>query len=320
MTSTLTTAPADRAAELRRSAKSLLGPALATLSVGTSGHAVAGLLPALVADMHTSGVRAAQLATVFAAVCGLAGPLLAVATGRWERRRLLVACLITTGVGDIVVATAPTYDVLVLGRVVTALGAALITATAVGLAAAAAPSARRSRAMARTLTGLTLSLLIGVPGVSAIAAGTGFRTAMWTVAALCATAAAVVATTAPTASAPPEQGLRERLAAAARPGVPGLLGGGLLTWTSNGAVYPYLALILSTHPGLGGPISLYLAAYGFGAVAGTLGSGHLIDRVGPRTVLVTAAVITAAALLLLPLASAFPATTFPVIAVWGAAA
>ncbi|MGW4528866.1 MFS transporter [Amycolatopsis sp. NPDC004378] len=296
------------------------GLVLATFCVGTSGHVVAGLLPALITELHTSGVRAAQLATVFAAVCGLAGPPIAVATGRWDRRHLLVACLTVLAVGDIVVAAAPTYPLLVLGRVVTALGAALTTATAVGLAAAASPPAHRPRAMARALTGLTLSLLIGVPGGAALAAAAGFRAAMGTIAVLCALVAALVETTAPTAAAPPEQGLRERLAAAARPGVGRLLGGGILTWTSTGAVYPYLALLLGTHRGVGGPISLYLAAYGLGAVAGTLVAGHLIARIGPRAVLLTAGGTAAAALLLLDPATTHSATTLLVVAVWGAAA
>ncbi|WP_370973975.1 MFS transporter [Amycolatopsis sp. cg9] len=298
----------------------LTGPILATFCVGTSGHAVAGLLPSLIAELHTSGVVAAQLATVFAAICGLAGPLLAVATGSWERRQLLAVCLLTLSAGDLLVAAAPTYTLLVAGRVLTALGAALTTATAVGLAARTVAPTRSSPAIARTLTGLTLSLLLGVPGAAAVASVAGFRIAMALIAALCAGAAVVVAATAPTAAAPPEQGLRERLAAAARPGVAGVLGGGILTWTSTGAVYPYLALLLGTHRGSGVPIGVYLAAYGLGAVIGTLAAGHLIDRFGPRAVLLGGSGSAAAALFLLDPATANPVTTLLVVAAWGAAA
>ncbi|SER20163.1 MFS transporter [Actinokineospora terrae] len=289
------------------------GLALGTLAVGTSGHAVAGLLPIMSAELHTPIVLIGQLATVFALVCAVSAPVLAVATGRWERRRLLVACLTVTAAGNALAAAAPTYPVLLAGRVLTALGAAMTTAIAVGLAAATSTPARRARAMAIVLSGLTGALLIGVPGVAILAHATGYRPALWTVTALCAAAALVIAATAPRLPAPPAAGIRDRVAAATRPGVGGVLGGALLAWTSTGTVYPYLAVLLD------GPTSAYLTAYGLGAATGTLTAGHLADRLGPRPVLITATATSLAALLLLPHCH-HPAAAMTAVTVWGAAA
>ncbi|CRK57010.1 MFS transporter, DHA1 family [Alloactinosynnema sp. L-07] len=296
----------------------LWGLALATCAVGTSGHAVAGLLPIMAAELHTGAMLIGQLATIFALVCAVSAPLLAVATGRWERRRLLVVCLQVTAIGNAVAAVAPTYLALVAGRVVTALGAAMTTAVAVGIAAAATPPRRRARAMAAVLCGLTVGLLVGVPGAAAIAYWAGYRLALWAVAAVCVGAAVAVILTAPTLPAPPPVSLRARIGVAARPGVLGVLGGGLLAWVSSGVVYPYLAVVVGG-PDWSGPTSLYLAAYGAGAAVGTLGGGRLVDWIGPRPTLYAATLTAAGALLAVP-AAAGPISGPAVVAVWGAAA
>ncbi|OLR91088.1 MFS transporter [Actinokineospora bangkokensis] len=171
---------------------------VATAATGTSGHAVAGLLPTLATSLHTTAAAIGQLATVFGLVCGLAAPVLAVATTRLDRRTLLTGCLLVTATGNTTAALATTYPALLAGRVITALGAALATASAVTLAAATTAPPHRAKAVALVLTGVTLALLAGVPVVAAISYHAGHAPALWSVVALCLLAATLVATLAPT--------------------------------------------------------------------------------------------------------------------------
>jgi DHA1 family inner membrane transport protein len=60
-------------------------------------------------------------------------------------------------VGNVVTALSPTYLLALLARVLTALGAATITATASSAAVAITPPERRGRAMALVIGGLTIS-------------------------------------------------------------------------------------------------------------------------------------------------------------------
>ena len=300
-------------------ARGLLALVLAPLAVGTSGHAVAGLLPLLAAETGTTAAWVGQLASIFALVCAVGAPVLAVATGRIDRRRLLVACLLITAVGNALAAVATSFLMLVVARVVTALGAAMTTAVAVGLAAAATPAPRRARAMATVLGGLAIALALGVPGVAALAYHAGFRPAMWAVVALCLLAAAAIAAAAPRLPAPAALPLRRRLAAATSPGVLGILGAGLLAWASTGAVYPYLDLVVGGPAGPGGPLAAYLTAYGLGAALGTWLGGALVDLVGARAPLIAASVTGAVALLLLALAHTSAPAALALVAAWGAA-
>lgn len=300
-----------------RTARGTYGLALGTVAVGTSGHSIAGLLPVMSAELHTAPAMIGQLVTAFALVCGVAAPVVSVATARWERRRLLVAALLVTGLGNALAATAATYPALVVGRVVTALGAATATALAVGIAAAAHAPDRRGRAMAVVLSGLAVALLIGVPGAALLGELLGYQGALWVITGLCVVAAATVATTAPTAPAPPVTTLRAKFAAAGQSGVRRVLAGGLLAWISTGTVYPYVALVAANSAA---PVSLLLAAYGAGALVGTLAGGRWIDAVGPRVPLLAATGGCVLALLVVVPALGNPVVGAAGLAVWGAAA
>ena len=63
--------------------------AAGAFAVGTSAYVVSGVLPAVSAELDVSLTAAGQLATAFALAYAVSAPLLATATARWERRRLL---------------------------------------------------------------------------------------------------------------------------------------------------------------------------------------------------------------------------------------
>lgn len=299
-----------------RISRGTYGLALGTVAVGTSGHSIAGLLPAMSADLHTAPAVIGQLFTAFALMCALVAPVVSVATARWDRRRLLVVALLVTGLGNAAAALAPTYPALVVGRIVTALGAATVTALAVGIAAAAHAPDRRGRAMAVVLSGLAVAVLIGVPGAALLGERLGYRGALWVITGLCVVAAATVATTAPTAPAPPVATLRERVAVAGHAGVRRLLLGGLLAAISTGTVYPYLALVAADSAA---PVSVLLAAFGLGALVGTLAGGRWVDAAGPGVPLLAATGGSALALLLIVPTVGNPIVSAAGLAAWGAA-
>lgn len=291
--------------------------ALGTVAVGTSGHSVAGLLPEMSAFLRTSPAAIGQLVTIFALTCALAGPVLAVATGRWERRTLLVVSLVITGMGNALAAAASTFVVLAAGRVITALGAATTTAVAVGIAAHVNRPDRRARAMSVVLAGLTTALLVGVPGSSALADAIGYRAVLWIVAGLCCAAAGAIALAAPTVAAPPVLSIRERLDVARSRPVLSVLSASLLAWTSCFAVYPYLSALLDHYATHNASLSLLLAGYGIGAAAGNLVGGRLCDQFGPRRPLLMAMGGSSLLLLVVVPAVRTPVGAMFALAAWG---
>lgn len=292
-----------------------------TLAIGTSGQSVTGLLPTLSRDMDLSPGIAGQLLTVFALTCAAGGPLIASATRRWQRQRLLVIALGVTTVGNVLAAVACGIALLVTARIVTALGASAFTATAASVAAHLNPPHHRAQALAVVFGGLTLALLIGVPGIIALSGLLGYRGVFWVVAGLCVLAAVGLTAVAPVPATPAVNPIRHTLASTGDRQFLAVLGVAGLACLATFAVYPYAALVLDASAGIRdlGTAGGLLAAYGIGAAIGNTASGHATDRYGPHRTLTVSVVTSAAVLLGLPILATSGAGAAVAFAVWGAA-
>lgn len=285
--------------------------AATTVAAGSSGYVVAAVLTEIAADHRVTAAAAGQTLTAFALAYAIGSPVLAILTTRFERRRLLVAALLVTALGNVGAALAPTLDLLLAARVLTACGAALATPAATAVAARLNPD-HKARAMAVVTGGLTAATLLGVPAGRFVADQHGYRAAFVLTAALCVAAALVVRVAVPRVSPGPAIGFRRRLEPLADRPVQRLLAVSLLACLATFSVYGYLGPI-SGHA----PDGALLLAYGVGGVIGNVVGGVAADRWGHRTPLLVALGGCAAVLAVLPSALDGP-TSFVVMAAWGA--
>jgi predicted MFS family arabinose efflux permease len=252
-------------------------------TVGTSGYIVSGVLPAVSRELDVSVATAGQLLTAFAIAYAIGSPLLAAATGRWERRTLLVVALAVSGVGNALAAVAPNYQLLLASRVISALGAAVYTPGATLVATVLSPPEQRGRAVATVFGGLSLSLILGVPAGSLLGDPLGYRGVFALVALVSFLAAVGVRFGLPRVAAPPVIGLRARVSVAADRRVLLVLAITVLVCVSVFSVFGYVKPLLAATTGASAAtVSLLLVAYGVGAVAGNVVGGRLTDRYGSR--------------------------------------
>lgn len=292
--------------------------AFGAFAVGTGLFALNGVLPEAAVDLHVTPAAVGQAVTVFAAVYAVAAPLLAVLGGRFPTRPVLLAALLLLVVGNVVTAASPNLTVLLLSRVISAVGAAAYTPAALGAAAALAGPRRRGAALAIVQGGLNAALGAGVPLGVAVATVLSWRGSLVTVVVL--GVLAVLAVLLGTRSLPhaasvrlPEIGelLRRRAMLAA-------LIVTVLVVAAGISAYTYVAAVLAGSVRAHGVVLIVLLVlYGIGALAGTLVAGPLVDRYGPAPVLLLAVAVQAVSLALVPLASVLAAAV-PVIAIWGA--
>lgn len=287
-------------------------------TVGTSGYIVSGVLPAVSRELGVSVSTAGQLLTAFAISYVIGSPLLAAATGGWERRRLLVVALLVSGFGNALAAVAPNYELLLASRVISALGAAVFTPGATLVATVLTPPEQRGRAVATVFGGLSLALVLGVPVGSLLGEPLGYQGVFALVAAVSVIAAMGVRLGLPLVPAPPVVGLRERIAVAGDRQVLLVLGITVLTCVSVFSVFNYVSPLLSASTGANAvTVSILLVAYGVGAVVGNVVGGYLTDRFGSRRPLVLLLIGLPLVLATIPLT----ATTVPGAAValfaWG---
>ncbi|WP_200824907.1 MFS transporter [Nonomuraea solani] len=258
--------------------RALLPLALATFAVGTDAFVMAGLLPAIAADLEVSVPAAGQLVTVFALTLAVAAPILSWLLSPLDRRKVLQLALIVFVAGNVVTALSPTYPIALSARILTAAGAATITATASSAAVAITPPERRGRAMALVIGGLTLSTALGMP-LGNLIGGIDWRLTLWAVAALGVVAAIGISVALPKVVLPATS-LMARLAPLRQPKVLSILVVTLLVMAGHYAVYTYIAAVTAsaTTGSFSQALTMILFVWGVGVLVGNFFAGHLVDK------------------------------------------
>ncbi|MEW9553256.1 MFS transporter [Nonomuraea sp. NPDC050783] len=263
--------------------------ALGTFVVGTDGFVIVGLLPRIQETLHVNAAAAGQMVSVFAVAYALVGPVLAAVTGRWSRRKALVAGIALLAAGNAVTASAHLHGLVLASRVLAGAGAALFAASAVATAAHLAGPRRRGRAIAVVTAGATLSLVLGAPLGTLIGGAWGWQTAIWFVAAAAALVAVVIAVLVPPLRLDQGASVRQRIAPLTDRRVLRVLVVTLPAFIGVFLPFTYMSAVFA--PAIGGEparLALLLLVFGVAATAGNLAAGSLSDRHGSRRVVVAA--------------------------------
>ncbi|MFC9970731.1 MFS transporter [Spirillospora sp. NPDC127200] len=312
------TAPAD--ARTSRWGVAALG--FGVFAVGTGEFVLAGLLSLLSKSLDISPATAGQVVTVFALAAAIAAPLLGALTGAWPRRRVLLAAVLATALGNAGTALAPTFAMVLAAQVVAAAGVGLFVPAAAVTAAALVPPDRQGRAIAATVTGFTAATALGVPLGTAIGGALGWRATMWFTTLLAVLGLAGVLALVPRrVPAPVTPGLRERLRPLGDPRALALFATTLTAFTAVYIPYTYISVIFaSATGGSGGRLAVLLLTLGAVGLLGNLAAGALADRWGGRAVVAAALAALAAGLVVLPLTTGALAAATAMIAVYGVVA
>lgn len=252
---------------------------LSVFALGTSEFMLSGLLPPIADDMGVTIPQAGLLISAFAIGMVIGAPLLAVATLRLPRKATLVALLTAFGLGQVAGALAPTYEVLFVSRVVSALACAGFWALGAAVAIAMVPVTSRARAMAVMIGGLSIANVLGVPAGAFLGEHLGWRSAFWAVGAASALALVGVVTLIPRIPLPAEAPKLRRELLIYRDREVWLAV--TLTALAAGGVFcafSYLAPLLTDVSGLAdGWVPTVLGLFGLGALIGTWLGGRYAD-------------------------------------------
>lgn len=153
--------------------------AIGMFVIGTTSLSILGIGPELTQDIGVTPSAAGWLVTAFAATFALAAP----AAQFWLSRRLAQRTLILVGasllsVTLIATAFANTLTLLLMCRVGSAIGGALIAPTSTALSISLVPTERRGAVLAIVFGGFTLATVAGVPVATWLALSLGWRGAM----------------------------------------------------------------------------------------------------------------------------------------------
>ncbi|TQL03782.1 MFS transporter [Cellulomonas sp. SLBN-39] len=279
MTTTSARPAPPSAAPGTRPGLALLALALGGFGIGTTEFATMGLLPEIATDLGVDIPTAGHTITAYAVGVVLGAPTLAALGARLDRRRLLLLLMVAFTVGNVASAFAPTAESLVVARVLAGLPHGAYFGVGAVMGTAVVGPARRGRAVASMMAGLTVACAVGVPLAAVVGQSVGWRWAFVGVGALGLLTLAALAAWTPSLPADPAASVRSEVGALRNGPLWVAFGAGAVGFGGMFAVYSYVKPLLTDVTGLDvALVPAVLAAYGVGMTAGTLLGGRLADR------------------------------------------
>lgn len=277
--------------------------AAGALSLGAFGFGTAqalpiGLLPEMATDLQRSLSDAGWLVTTYAAVVLAVSVPLTALTRRVPRRRLFGVLFTVFAASAVGCATAATFEALLTASVVMALAQALFWSVVVPTAAGSAPPGRRSWAVAAVFTGSSLAPVVGLPAATWLGQQAGWRSAFLALAVLAAAIGVAVVVGLPSVARHEEPLRTGEQPDGRRYAV--LIAVTVLTVTAMFIPYTYVTAhlvdVVGMAPEAVGPV---LFGAGLAGVVGAVGGGALLQRRPHAQLVVSLAVMLAAAVVLL---------------------
>ncbi len=294
----------------------LMALAVAAFGIGTSEFIIMGLLPNLAESFQVSIPKAGALVTGYALSVTVGAPLVAIATAKLERKLALLLLMGVFTLGNLACAVAPSYSLLLMARVLTALCHGAFFGIGSVVAANLVPRNQRAQAIALMFSGLTLANVLGVPAGTALGQAFGWRAAFWAIVPIGITAATAVFFLVP-AQSPGSSRLVHEFRVLRNPRVLLVLAMSALGSASLFCVFTYIAPTLETITGVSPHgVTLVLLLFGVGITVGNLLGGALSDW-RPMQFLVGALLTLLLSLACLYYAEPFVIPMVASVLVWG---
>lgn len=136
---------------------------LSIFIVGMVEMMVAGIMNLMSNDLGVSEAIIGQLVTLYAITFAIAGPILVKVTNRFSPRPVLLWALVMFMLGNVIIAVAPDFTILVFGRILSSAAAALIVVKILALTALLTAPQHRGKMIGIVYSGFSGANVFGVP-------------------------------------------------------------------------------------------------------------------------------------------------------------
>jgi len=260
----------------------VLSLAVGAFAIGVTEFIVVGILPAIAKDLRISIESAGSLVSLYALALAIGTPLLVIALSRLPRKAALLGLMTVFLTGNLLAALSHTFQVLLAGRVITAVAHGTFFAIGATVAANLVPKAQAGRAISVMFAGLTLAMVIGVPLGSFLGNLMGWRLPFFAVAVLAALGLGAMARWLPAGLAAGAGGrAATQLAALGSGPILTMMAVTVFGFGSSFAAFTFITPILTDVTGFSATMaSALLIVFGAATFAGNLAGGYLTSHVG----------------------------------------
>ena len=300
----------------------LLALTISAFAIGTTEFVIVGLLPTMAADLGVSLTSAGLLVSLYALGVAIGAPVLTALTGKLPRKTLLLALMALFTVGNLVAWQAPSYEALVVARVLTGLAHGVFFSIGSTIATGLVPREKAASAIAIMFTGLTVALVTGVPLGTFIGQNYGWRATFLAVSGLgliafIGSAQFVPRTITHTASA----SLKVQASVLLQPRLLLVYAMTAVGYGGSFIAFTFLAPLLQQVSGFeAGAVALVMLVYGLSVTVGNIWGGKLADQRGAVPALKIIFALLALVLLVLTFTAPHKWLMLATVLAWGAVA
>ncbi|TYS89835.1 MFS transporter [Rossellomorea aquimaris] len=295
--------------------------ALGAFGVGTAEFVVSGILEMISGDLGVSISMTGQLVTIYALSHAIGALVLVMLTAKYERKKVLMFSMLVFVIGNIIAFFSINFGVLMFSRIVLAISGGLYFVVATSYAAQLAQSTKRGSAIATVITGFTVSLILGVPIGTLIAAYMDWRYIFLFIAVVTLFNLVLLNKFIPKLAGNKPTSLKQQLSLI----LDKQIITGLLTtvfWILGYTmVFTYIAPLLSSLAGFSiEEISTALLVLGLFAFIGSRVGGYAVDRWGPVRTISASLIVHS---IILMIFTSIPTSTIGIllaIMIWGTSA
>lgn len=262
---------------------------LATVALVTVGFAlgfaefiVIGITPDIAEIYQIPLSDAGNLVGYFAVAYAVSTPIIVLSTGRFRRFPLFVIFLIVFNVGNILAILAPSYEVLILARICTAIVSGVTLSTVMTFINDIIPQEQAPRIISFVYAGFSVASVLGTPIGTLLSDAFGIKSAFVAVEAVALLVTVLLLISVPrSGSTDVSSSVREQLVILKDRRIILVLVMKAFGMAATYVFYVYVTPILEDSVGLSvWMVSLVLFFYGGATIVSNLGSGSLAQRYG----------------------------------------
>ncbi|GAB6992251.1 MFS transporter [Paenibacillus pini] len=257
---------------------SILSLTVGSFAIGMTEFVIMGLLPNVADDLHVSISTAGQLITSYAMGVAIGAPILTVLTHKLPQKMLLCLLMVLFILGNGLSVIAPTYEVLMVARILTSLTHGTFFGVGAVIASNLVRPEKRAGAVSIMMAGLTIANILGVPLGTFIGQNFGWRASFGAIMIMGLVALIGIIIFIPKIGKTKPASIVQQFAALIHPRLLVMLLICVLGNASLFTVFTYIAPLLEQITGFTEhSVTWILVIFGFGVTIGNIVGGKLAD-------------------------------------------
>lgn len=288
---------------------------------GTSEFVIVGVLDEISKSANITISQAGQLTAVFAITSAIGTPISIFYLRALNQQKIIMLALLLIIIGSVLLSVAPNYSLMILSRIIMALGVGLFNVQCFLVATKLVSPEKRASAIGTVTIGFNAALILGLPMGRIITAMFGWKAIFWILALFCFASMALVYKFIPAFEVEKPTPFKKQLSAIKNTKI--VLSMGIsLFWILGYATYytfitPYLRQVSLLSEQL---LSPTLLAFGIATLIGNRLGGYLGDKFGIPQVILICMLLNTASILTLSMLKGTPLLIIPTLMTWALAA